>query len=210
MRKVHLHGSLRKYGEVLDLEVGTAIEAITALSANFPGFLNDLKEGSWHVMRGDAQTGMPLDEEMVKGFKLGAADLHFIPQAIGAKDNGGSLKAILGATLVVATFGQAAPLTAAALSGSSAWGNAIGQLGFAMALSGVSTMLAPETESQSEEKSYTITGPVSGYGQGRSVQIVYGGPIIVGGMLISGGMNATGLEHLIEQPVAPVNPEAVA
>lgn len=73
-------------------------------------------------------------------------------------------------------------------------------------------MLAPETETQSEDsnKSFTMTGPTSEYGQGHAIQIVYGGPVITGGMLISGGIDADGLKSLKEGPVETPDPDVVA
>lgn len=215
MRKVHLYGSLTKYGEAFELDVMTAGEAIAALIANFPEIVTDIREGSWVVLRGDPETGICLDEEMIAGMRLGDADLHIMPEVVGAKNGNGVLKAIIGAALLVATAGSAAPFLATQISGTlfgaATWGNAIGQIGLAMALGGVSSMLAPETETQAgdDEKSYTLTGPTSGYGQGQAVQIVYGGPIITGGMLISGGIDANGLQSITEEPVVTPDPAVV-
>ena len=214
MRKVHLHGALSKYGDCLDLEVDTAGEAIAAICANFPEAMGDIRDGSWIIMRGDPETGICLDEEMAAGMRLGTADLHIMPEVVGAKNSTGAIKAILGVALIGLTGGAAAPFLAntigAGLVAGTAWGNAIGQLGLAMALTGVSSLLAPETPSESDdEKSFTMTGPVSKYGQGHAVQIVYGGPIITGGMLISGGLDADGLESVIEEPVVVPDADTV-
>ncbi len=215
MRKVHLHGVLAKYGETFELDVLTAGEAIAALAANFPEFVGDLREGSWVVLRGDPETGICLDEEMVAGMRLGDADLHIMPEVVGAKNGNGVLKAIIGIALIAVSAGSAAPFLATQISGklfgAATWGNVIGQLGLAMALSGVSSMLAPETETGGgdDEKSYTMTGPTSGYGQGQAVQIAYGGPIITGGMMISGGIDADGLESVVEEPVVTPDPATV-
>lgn len=211
MRKVHLHGSLTKYGTVIELDVMTASEAIAALRANFPGFLGDLASGSWVILRGDPESGMVLDEDAVKEMRLGNADLHIMPEVIGAKNGNGVLKAILGVTLIAISGGSAAFLANPIIAGAGAtWGNAIGQMGLAMALSGVSSMLAPESASADEEKSYTFSGPTSSYGEGQAVQIVYGGPIITGGMLISAGIDADGLSSVTETPVTTPDPETVA
>jgi predicted phage tail protein len=205
MRKIHLHGALAKHGEVLELDVQTAGEAVVAIAANFPDFLEDLRVGSWVVMRGDPDTGICLDEEMIPHLRLGEADLHIMPEVMGAK-RGGILKAVLGVALIAVSFGSAAFLAApisTTLLGATTWGNAIGQLGLAMTLAGVATMLAPETESTGEEdsnKSYTLSGPQSTMGQGHGIQIVYGGPVITGGMMISGGMDANGLKSVKQKP----------
>ncbi|WP_323784617.1 hypothetical protein [Thalassovita sp.] len=211
LRKVHLHGSLAKHGEVFELDVLTAAEALTALAANVPAIMGDLRQGSWVVLRGDPETGMALDEDAVASMRLGAADLHIMPELVGAKSGNGTIKAILGVTLIAITAGGAAPFLANPIiaGAGTTWGNAIGQMGVAMALTGVSSMLAPETESADEEKSFTMTGPVSAYGQGHAIPIVYG-EVITGGLLISGGIDADGLETVTDEPVATPDPATVA
>ncbi|MDE4297080.1 hypothetical protein PXK56_17985 [Phaeobacter gallaeciensis] len=215
MRKIHLHGALAKHGKVFELEVLTAGEAVVALCSNLPGIMADLRGGSWVVLRGDPETGLCLDEEMVAGMRLGDADLHIMPEVAGAKNGNGLLKTIIGVTLIAASFGSAAFLAApisSTLLGATTWGNAIGQLGLAMTLSGVSTMLAPEQEtaaSADNDKSFTLTGPVSAYGQGHAIQIVYG-EVITGGMLISGGVDADGLKSIKDKPAETNDPDAVA
>lgn len=209
MRKVHLHGTLEKHGAVWELEVLTAAEAIAALRANKPDILEDLQHGSWIVLRGDPETGIALDEEAVCAMQLGNADLHIMPHIEGAKNNSGTIKAVLGVALIVASGGSAAflgnPIMAA---GSLTWGNAMTQMGLAMTLTGVSSMLTPETESADEEKSHNLSGPVSRYGQGQAIPIVYG-ELITGGTLISGGIDADGLESVTEIPTPVNNPDAV-
>jgi len=143
MRKVYLHGALAKHGDCFDFEVATGGEAIAALCVNFPGFETDLRKGSWVVLRGDPETGMVLDEDAVAGMRLGNADLHFMPEVIGAKNSSGALKAILGITLIAITGGAAAPFLAnpimTGVASGATWGNAIGQIGLA-----IGGYLAPE------------------------------------------------------------------
>jgi len=214
MRKIHLHGDLAKYGEIHELDVLTAGEAVCALCVNYPEFMSDIRKGSWVLMRGDRETGMCLDEEAVATLRLGDADLHIFPEIQGAKNGNGFLKVIVGVALIAVSYGSAAflsqPIVAAAASGAT-WGNAIGQIGLAMTLAGVSQMLTPEQETQSTEadRSFTFTGPVSQYGQGHAVQIVYG-EVITGGMLISGGIDADGLESVVDgfrDPLSSLFPE---
>lgn len=210
LRKVHLHGSLAKHGDVFELDVLTAAEALAALAANIPAFMGDLREGSWVVLRGDPDTGLALDEDAVVSMRLGNADLHIMPEVLGAKNGNGALKSILGVALIAITAGNALPFLAnPIIAGAGAtWGNAIGQMGLAMALTGVSSMLAPETESAHDEKSFIMTGPVSSYGQGGAVPIVYG-EVITGGTLISGGIDAVGLEIVTDAAPTTTDPASV-
>lgn len=211
LRKVHLHGSLAKHGDVFELDVLTAAEALAALAANIPAFMDDLREGSWVVLRGDPDTGLALDEDAVASMRLGNADLHIMPELVGAKNSTGTMKAILGVALIAITAGSALPFLANPIiaGAGTTWGNAIGQMGLAMALTGVSSMLAPETESADDEKSFTLTGPVSSYGQGGAVPIVYG-EVITGGTLISGGIDADGLETITDAAPTTNDPASVA
>lgn len=206
MRKVHLYGSIEKYGKMYELDVSTASEAMAALFANFPEMRSEIREGSWIIMRGDPETGICLDEEAFAGLALGDKDIHIMPEIMGNK-KGGALKMILGATLIVLSGGSAAFLAnpiAGGLLGATTWGNAIGQMGLVMALTGVSQVLTPETNDGSDDgESYTLSGPRSSNGQGSPVQIIYGGPLIVGGMMISGGVNAEGLTSVEE--ITPVD-----
>lgn len=195
MRKIHLHGALgKKYGRVIELEVETAAETVRALATNFPEIVKDLYNGSWHLVRGEkVSTGMSLGEEDVTGFRLGRGDLHIVPHIAGAKRGRGVLKIVLGAALVGLSFGfagvgfMAQPISSA-LFGATTWGQAIGSIGFAMALSGVSTLLAPRDRGQEEDRSFTFSGPTNSARPGVPVPVVYG-EVITGSVLISGGID---------------------
>ena len=191
MRKVILHGALAaKYGEEFELEIGTAAEAIRALAANFPEFMLDIREGAWHIVRGDADTGMDLGEEDVATFRLGRADLHIMPYVVGSK-RGGVLKIILGVALVGLSFGMglATPIIGGGALGGLTYGN-MAMFGAALALGGVSQMLSPEQkdEGNKDDSSFTMTGPGNSYEQGAPIPLVYG-EVITGGVLVSGGID---------------------
>ena len=200
MRNIYLHGSLSKYGECLKLDVGTAGEAVNALAANFPEIIDDSRDGSWIIMRGDPDTGMALDEEAIVGLNLGEADLHFMPEIAGAKRSG-VLKAIVGIALIATTMGSAGFLAqpiSGALFGGMRWGGAIGQMGLALSIAGVSSLLSSPQESENNEESYLATGPTSTGGQGSAVPIVYG-EVVTGGIPISGGVDAYALEVGVDE-----------
>jgi predicted phage tail protein len=199
MRKIHLHGALgKKYGAVFELEVMTAGEAVRALSANLPGFMMDIREGAWHVVRGDdVDNGFDLDEDDIASFKLGRGDLHIVPHVAGSK-RGGLLKIILGVALLGAAFAfsggaLATPIMGGALGGAT-YGN-MAMIGVALALAGVSSMLAPEEkdESSKNDSSFTMSGPGNSYEQGSPIPLVYG-EVITGGVLVSGGIDVEQIE----------------
>ena len=193
MRNVYLHGSLgEQYGRHFRLDVKTAGEAIRALSANFPSFYQTIRDGAWHVVRGrDVDTGMDLDADQVRDFNLGNGDLHIVPYVAGSK-RGGLLKIILGVVLVGAAFlftggALATPIAGGALGGIT--GTHVALFGAAVAVAGVSQLLAPEESGKDEdEHSFTMSGPSSTDQQGVAMPLVYG-EVITGGRLISGGVD---------------------
>lgn len=195
MRTVHLHGALgQKYGEQIRFDIATAAEAVRALTANFPEFLDDVREGAWHVVRGDSpETGLSLGEDDLVGFRLGKGDLHILPYVAGSK-NGGTLKIVLGVALVGLGFfmGFGAPILGQAMAASTGisftYGN-LAMLGAAMALAGASQLLSPEEKGKDKTESYTFNGPGNAYNQGSPVPLVYGGPLITGGVMVSGGID---------------------
>ncbi|MFA9261796.1 MAG: hypothetical protein ACEQSB_00350 [Undibacterium sp.] len=195
MRKIHLTGLLgKKYGKIIELEVETIAEAIRALSTNFPGFLADLKIGSYHVVLGKSvRKGLSLGEDDIAGFRLGRSDLHILPFVAGSKNSGGILKAVLGVALIGVAFmfsggALATPLMAGGgLLGGFTYGN-LAMLGAALALQGVSTLLSPEESTTEKQDSFTLSGPGNAYEQGYPVPLVYG-RVITGGVLVSGGID---------------------
>lgn len=196
MRKVILHGKLgKKYGKEFSLEVNTAGEAIRALSANFPGFMQDIRDGAWHLIRGKkVKGGMDLDETQIAGFNLGKGDLHIMPYVAGSK-RGGLLKIVLGVVLIGAAFALTAGAglaSAISVGGASLGitGTQVALFGAAVALAGISSLLAPEEKADEEDgsESFTSAGPGSTTNQGAPVPLVYG-EVITGGVLISGGVD---------------------
>ena len=196
MRKIFLHGALgKKYGTMFELNVSTAGEAVRALGANFPSFTKDLREGAWHVVRGDdPDTGLSLDETQIAVFRLGKADLHILPFVAGSKRSG-VLKIVLGVVLIGAAFA----FTGGALATQIGAGTAIGGLGItgthvalfgaAIALAGISSLLSPEEKDEEDgSDSYILSGPGNTYDQGNPIPLVYG-EVITGGILVSGGID---------------------
>jgi predicted phage tail protein len=209
LRTVHLYGHLKKqFGPSFRFDVATAGEALRALNVTFPGkFVTALREGSYHVIRGRRHGGMTLYLELVNGFNLGAADLHIIPVAQGGKNNGGAVKAILGVALIGTAIFFSGGTLAAPLSGMSSavpgmlgsagltWGN-VAVLGLGLTLAGAAAMLSKaDTQSGSDDSSFSLGGPTNTNEQGNPVALIYGGPVIVGSQAISAGFD---IENIAE------------
>ncbi|WP_276122571.1 tail assembly protein [Pararhizobium qamdonense] len=192
MRKIYLHGELgKRYGYELELDVATAAEAVRALCVNFPDFERYMRAGEFHVVRGkDIDRGTDLDLDLCTTYKLGKAPLHIAPVIVGSK-RGGLLKVVLGVALVGAAFlfsggALATPIMSGALGGAT-YGN-MAMLGVALAVAGVSQMLAPEEKAEGKDESFLLSGPGNTYEQGGALPLVYG-EVITGGVLASIGID---------------------
>lgn len=193
MRKIYLHGELgKRFGYEFDLEVETAAEAVRALCVNFQGFELAVRSGEFHVVRGkDIDEGRDLDAEMCATFRLGKAPLHIAPVIAGSK-RGGVLKIVLGVALVGAAFALSGGALTTAIGSTGflstvTYGN-MAMLGVAMAVAGVSQMLAPEEKEGKKEDSYLLSGPGNTYDQGGAIPLVYG-DVITGGVAASIGID---------------------
>jgi predicted phage tail protein len=191
VRKIHLHGALgKKYGRVVELDVDTVGDAVRGLSVNFKGFLEDLKEGCWRIVRGDKKTGLELELEDVNSFKLGAADLHFFPVVAGSKRSG-AIKTVVGVALVgtaVALAGPGAIFSTPLLGGLISTGN-VAMVGLSLSIAGVATLLSPKEQqktNQIDQRSSQL-GPSNVYEQGNPVPLVYG-EVICGSVVVSSGL----------------------
>ena len=195
MRRIFLYGHLgNKYGKYFDLDVETAAEAVRALGINFPGFLEDVRDGTWRIVRGENRDkGYDLGEEDLTTLRLGKAPIHIIPCIAGAK-NGGGVKMIIGAVIVAAAIvfsggALAAPLASGGIGAGVTAGN-IAMLGVSMMIAGASMMLSPEQSTDNtvdKLKSHTMNGPGGSYAEGAALPLVYG-EVITGGIMVSGGV----------------------
>jgi predicted phage tail protein len=189
IRKVYLHGELGgKHGTEFDFAVETGAEAVRALIANFPDIMIDLREGMYHIVRGEShETGDALSEVEVSSMRLGSAPLHIVPAIAGAKS--GAQKAILGIALVAMSFGtfgmaglMATPMSTT-LFGATTYGNMAGMIGLSMAVTGVSSMLAPDEDK--DDSSFNLSGVAGLAQEGTPIPLVYGRRVMVQGMTIS-------------------------
>lgn len=184
MRTVFLHGALGdEFGESFLFEIDTAAEAVRALNCAFPGkFLKALEGHSYRLVRGDLDTGMELDLELVTSLRLGKADLHFIPVAAGSQSQTakGTTKLVLGTALVgVAIFASggtlATPLASTGILSGMTWGN-IALVGVGLALSGASTLLTKTSEQTGGSADVSVAGAAQGEAgqQGAAIPLIYG------------------------------------
>jgi predicted phage tail protein len=170
MTKVVLYGNLKeKYGESFTVHISSAVEAITALGEQLPGFYKDIYEGSWCIKRGD--TFLDIDTITIG---MGEDDLHIIPEAVGAKSEW--VPIILGVALMAIAPGGAALAKMGTLQ-SMAFG-----VGVSLALGGISQMLFAPTlgsdPSDNEDAKIRKNGIFGGQWnlakEGQVIPLIYG------------------------------------
>jgi len=210
IRTVHLHGALAlKFGSKHRFDVETPIEAVAALGVNFKGFKQEIRQGQYHIYRGEKKDDN-IASKMALELPLGkrCMDIHIVPYVTGAGGRGGILKMILGAVLIVTALAFTLPGVIGAgggLSGlSTALGTSTGFLGItygnilatgvSLFLTGIAQMLAPapvvNTAAPSDKRdSYLFNGPVNTSQEGSVLPVAYG-RILVGSVIMSTGFKA--------------------
>lgn len=188
MKEIVLYGELaQRFGKRHRYAVKTAAEAIRALRANLKGFEQ--------FMCSAHQNGMGF-KLFVGGTKINdypeihnpagrAPVIRLVPVIAGSKD--GILGILLGVALVGAAV-LAAPFTAG--TSLAFIPSALGSLGIAMAIGGVSQLLSspPEAKAFKEQKgSHFFSGPINTSIQGKAVPVGYG-RLIIGSAVISAGI----------------------
>ncbi|MPQ85516.1 tail assembly protein [Pseudomonas sp. MAFF 730085] len=138
MTTILLYGQLRQFGRSFRLAVRTPAEAIKALCVQIPGFERFISNAKSRGIEFALFRGSKNLEEKELGFE-GLGDIRIAPVITGSK-RAGVLQTIVGAVMIVAgivvsgmSFGLAAPLGAAMISG-----------GIGLVAGGVIQLLSPQ------------------------------------------------------------------
>ena len=198
LRKVKLYGELAKFvgHKEFEVEVTTVGKAVSFLIHNFPGIEGFMSPNYYQVKVGN----FDIDKHEIH-YPIGKEDIHFVPVIKGAKKGIG--KFLLGATMI----GLAIAFPGASLgfggftkvAGFSAFQATIGNIGIALALSGVSDMLFPlpqpqEFNSEADPQlSFSFSGLQNTSRAGTPVPIVYG-EIFTGSVVISAAVDTNQVE----------------
>jgi predicted phage tail protein len=202
MKTIYLHGSLKeKYGPSFKFDVPTPAMAISALCSQVKGFMDDLRGGSFILIRGDRERGMSIDETELR-LKFGhTKEFHIIPTIHGGGGNrAATVKIVLGVALIGIGVGGgilAGGLGQTAISLGSLGGityGAIAATGLALTVGGISMALTPrptlggyEDRGKGDRPSFLFNGPINVSQQGLAVPIVYG-RMRVGSVVVSTGL----------------------
>lgn len=206
IRTIVLHGSLRKFGAQFRLHVDTPRDVVRALSAQLPGFEQEIRAGQFKVRAAGAERKARYVTAETAAMRLGRLSVvHIYPAAAGSKKGMSTAKIILGVALLgVGLVGgfAAGGLGAAALSfgsGASAFAISWGQValwGASFALTGLSSALAGSPsigayearEAPEDRPSFLFNGAVNSVNEGVAVPWVFGKRVRVGSVVISGGI----------------------
>ena len=193
LRKVKLYGELADFvgHKELDAVINSTADAIRFLVTNFPKLEAHMADKYYKVLVDDYELG----EEDIHN-PIGQSDISIVPVIAGA--GGGLGKTLLGVAMIGlafampgAVFGGTGFKAAAGFSGFQA---AVGNLGIALTLMGVSEMLFPLPQPQdfsNEEDpriSFSFSGVQNTSRAGTSHPIAYG-EIVTGSVVISAGID---------------------
>lgn len=172
---IRLYGHLReRFGEGFDLAVSSPTEAIRALCAVVPGFLESFREGSYQVLVGDEPQTMD-----TVPFPSGRLDISLVPVVVGGKSEFGQI--LMGVALIALSF--AFPAIGPMLMG----------MGTSMVLGGIAQMLAGSPQvggpDDPQNNGSFFSGPENTVVQGACLPVGYG-KVLVGSMVVSAGTSA--------------------
>ena len=193
LRKVKLYGELADFigHKELDAVINSTADAIKFLITNFEGLEAHMANRYYKVLVDDYEIG----EEDIHN-PIGQSDISIVPVIAGA--GGGLGRTLLGVAMIGLAFtmpgANFSGLGFSAAKGFSGFQAAIGNIGIALTLQGVSQMLFPLPQPQdfSNEEDQRISLSFSGVQNtsraGTSHPIVYG-EIVTGSVVISAGID---------------------
>lgn len=169
IKEIRLYGHLgKKFGKSFMFAINSPVEAISALSANIPGFREYVKKFNYHIFLDKVNIGS--DEISINS---SAKVIKIVPETYGS---GGIFKIVVGALLTIFT-----PFKS---------------VGISLMLSGAAEMLfaPPKNKTASQESvenspSYIFNGAINTVAQGNPVPLAYG-RVIVGSQVISAGLTS--------------------
>ena len=189
LRTVRLYGELAEFvgHKELDAVITCTGDAIRFLISNFPGLEAHMAGRHYQVLVDDYE----IREEDIHN-PIGQSDISIVPVITGA--GGGTRRFLLGAVLIGASFAVGGGLLGGALAKNLGAISFIKNVGFSLAIGGVSEMLFPQPQPQdfSNEQdpriSFSFSGVQNTSRAGTSHPIVYG-EIVTGSVVISAGID---------------------
>ena len=189
LRTVRLYGELAEFvgHKELDAVITCTGDAIRFLVSNFSGLEAHMADRHYQVLVDDYEIG----EEDIHN-PIGQSDISIVPVITGA--GGGTGRFLLGAALIGASFAVGGGFLGGALAKNLGAIGFVNNIGFALAIGGVSEMLFPLPEPQEFNNeqdpriSFSFSGVQNTSRAGTSHPIVYG-EIVTGSVVISAGID---------------------
>mgnify|MGYP005670845329 FL=1 len=190
LRKIKLYGELAKFlgQKTFEAEVHNAAQAIKFLIVNFPQLEKHMGDRYYKVLVGDWE----IKEEEIH-YPNGQEEIRIIP-IVGGEGGRGTRAFIIGAVLIgAAIIAPGAGMVGLQFAGTggaaaSPFMAAVGNIGLALALTGLSQMLTPvppvKEQEQDPRLSFNFSGIQNTSRAGVPVPVIYG-ELIVGSVVIS-------------------------
>lgn len=177
--QVTLYGKLARFGGPYDFLAQSAADCVSALCAQLPEFEGIFRQGRYRLLAGKAK-----EARLLAGpdcfARLGADQLHILPQPDGAGRGDGQL--ILGLTLLGLSFvpGVTGGL-ASALGSSSAAGAAsqigarlLGSSGAVLVMQGMAGNRSARAHSPAGEAASGLLAAPASSSEGHAIPLIYG------------------------------------
>ena len=197
LRKIKLYGELAKFlgQKTFEAEVNNAAQAIRFLVVNFPQLEAHMANRHYKVTVNDWEINK---EEL--HHPNGQEDIKIIP-VVGGAGGRGMGRFLLGAVMIGAAVmfpgAQFSGLSFSAAEGFSAFQATVGNMGIALALTGISQMLTPvpviSEREQDPRLSFNFSGIQNTSRAGVAVPVVYG-QVLTGSVVISAGIETAQVE----------------
>ena len=189
LRTVRLYGELAEFvgHKELDAVITSTADAIRFLVSNFPSLEAHMADRHYQVLVDDYDIG----EDDIHN-PIGQSDISIVPVITGA--GGGAGRFLLGAVLIGASFAVGGGLLGGALAKNLGAIGFVKNIGFALAIGGVSQMLYQQEQpkdfsnDQDPRISFSFSGVQNTSRAGTTHPIVYG-EIFTGSVVISAGID---------------------
>jgi predicted phage tail protein len=189
LRKLKLYGELAEFvgHKEFEIQVDSLAKAVSFLVNNFPQVEKYMNPKYYQVKVGN----YAVNEEEIH-HPIGQEDIHIVPVISGA--GSGTRKVLLGAALIGIGFAVGGGVFGSALAKNLGAISFVKNVGFGLALMGVSEMLFPlpkpqEFKSEQDPQlSFSFSGTQNTSRAGTPVPIVYG-EIVTGSVVISGAID---------------------
>jgi predicted phage tail protein len=160
-KRVHLCGPFKAYHDgPIEVEAGTAWEAVEAVTNQVPGFQPDPIRGRQRIQ----VPGFPTIESMK--VPTDVEDIYVMPALTFGK-NSGLVQTIIGVTLIIAAFIIPGGIM-------SWWGQGMFWTGVSLVIGGVMQMLTPQPKNTVENQSKYIAVNQNTVAIGTPIPLLYG------------------------------------